>query len=153
VYYRDLGGPVERRASNFPAQAARQTAPRCLAVAWAFVGCAALGTCAGCSGSATVSGNVSYNGSPVAYGAVSFAPVDDAKHAVVGTIDDGKYRVAGIAAGRNLVRVSVGERPAGQTGSSLGSAPSGTLVEIGKSECNIGGGTQSLNFKLNPRTR
>lgn len=60
---------------------------------------------AGCSQSAVVSGSVSYEGQPVANGAISFLPEDGRGPACGGSITDGHFRVDKIPPGRKTVQI------------------------------------------------
>jgi len=113
--------------------------------------CASLAGIGGCSTSATIDGTVSYDGPPVAYGSIAFEPKDTKQKKVVATIDGGKFQANDVTAGPSVIRICVGDRPKSQTGSLINSAPSGTMVEISKSEKNISAGTQTLRFNLKGR--
>jgi hypothetical protein len=110
--------------------------------------CGILISTSGCSSSATIDGTVNYGGGPVAYGSIAFEPKDTHQKKVVATIDEGKFQANDVAKGPSVIRICVGERPAGKTGSLINSTPTGTLVEISKSEKNITGGAQTLKFNL-----
>jgi hypothetical protein len=82
---------------------------------------AALISSSGCSGSATIDGTVNYGGGPVAYGSIAFEPKDTHQKKVVATIDEGKFQANDVAKGPSVIRICVGERPAGKTGSLINS--------------------------------
>jgi hypothetical protein len=68
-----------------------------------------LSTClAGCGGptTATVSGNVTFNGQPVVGGAITLWP-EDGKGAVSGAgIENGRYEIRGVSPGVKIVRLT-----------------------------------------------
>jgi hypothetical protein len=60
----------------------------------------------GCGGSsASISGNVTYNGEPVGDGSITFIPVDGKGPSVGSPIETGHYQVDSITPGPKLVRV------------------------------------------------
>lgn len=65
-----------------------------------------ISTLVGCGGStASVQGNVSYEGTPIQKGMVTFTPVDG-KGSVVGcNIENGKYSATGVTPGKNVLSV------------------------------------------------
>jgi hypothetical protein len=65
-----------------------------------------ISTLVGCGGStASVQGNVSYEGTPIQKGMVTFTPVDG-KGSVVGcNIKNGKYSATGVTPGKNVLSV------------------------------------------------
>ena len=54
----------------------------------------------------TVSGTVTFNGEAVARGAISLFPTDGKGSAAGGLIENGRYRIAGIAPGEKTVQLS-----------------------------------------------
>ncbi len=110
--------------------------------------CASLASIVGCNTSATIDGTVNYGGRPVEYGSISFEPKDTKLKKVVATIDDGRFEANDVTKGPTVIRISVGQHPAAKPGTLIHSAPSGTMVEISKSEKNISGGSQTLKFNL-----
>ncbi len=60
---------------------------------------------AGCSSSAAVSGSVTYEGQPVARGAITFLPEDGRGPSCGGPIVDGRYRVEGATPGKKIVQI------------------------------------------------
>lgn len=61
---------------------------------------------AGCGGStATLTGEVSYDGQPVADGSIVLTPADGKGPTSGGTITDGKYTVANVTPGPKVVRI------------------------------------------------
>jgi hypothetical protein len=102
----------------------------------------------GCSTDATIDGTVNWGGGPVEYGSIAFEPKDTTQKKVVATIDKGRFEAHGVSKGPSVIRISVGERPKGPSGSLIGTNPTGTFSEISKSEKNISGGSQTLKFNL-----
>jgi hypothetical protein len=67
-----------------------------------------VGLLAGCSSgpaSATVSGEVTVDGKPLAKGVISFAPADGVGQPATGNIENGKYSVS-TTAGKKMVQIS-----------------------------------------------
>lgn len=63
---------------------------------------------AGCGGSTSLSGKVSFDGKPIEKGAITFEPVDGKGQATGGAIEGGKYHLQGAAApspGKHLVKI------------------------------------------------
>ena len=60
---------------------------------------------AGCSSSAAVSGSVSYEGQPVANGAIAFLPEDGRGPTCGGPIVEGRYRVEKATPGKKIVQI------------------------------------------------
>ncbi len=63
---------------------------------------------AGCGGSTSLTGKVSYDGKPIEKGAITFEPVDGKGQATGGVIEAGKYALEGSAApspGKQIVRI------------------------------------------------
>lgn len=78
----------------------------------AVVAAAALAV-AGCGGGAgTVTGEVTYDGSPVRTGYVTFAPADGKGQMAGAEIKDGKYRAENVPVGPKVVKVEASEGPA-----------------------------------------
>jgi hypothetical protein len=66
----------------------------------------------GCSDpAATVSGEVTYDGTPVRSGYVTFAPADGKGAVAGGPIADGRYAVAGVAPGPKVAKVEASDKP------------------------------------------
>lgn len=75
-------------------------------ITW-MVATAAIVAAAGCGPTtATVSGTVTFNGEPVAKGAISLFPSDGKGSATGGLITDGRYSIAGVAPGEKIVQLS-----------------------------------------------
>jgi hypothetical protein len=108
----------------------------------------ALAGLTGCSTSATIDGTIKRDGTPLEYGSIAFEPKDSSQRKVVTTIDKGRFEAHEVSKGPSTIRICVGERPKGRSGSLIGSAPTGTLVEISTSDRNISGGSQTLNLNL-----
>lgn len=92
-----------------------------------------LGTFSGCGGTdlATVEGNVTFDGQPVEQGTIAFEPADGLGPVTGGTIENGKYRLAGQAGvppGKKTVRISA-VRKTGRQVEAGSPAPPGTMVE------------------------
>jgi hypothetical protein len=83
----------------------RGAGPLYLALAVCLV--AALAMASGCGGknTATVSGNVTYDGKPIDKGSVSFIPKDGAGPVSAGEIIDGAYRAANVTPGTKIVKI------------------------------------------------
>lgn len=64
-----------------------------------------------------ISGSVTYDGQPVAYGAISFAPADGVGPSAGGEILDGRYTVPDITPGKKIVNIISAEKPSGPVGS------------------------------------
>ncbi len=73
--------------------------------AWVAVGGILLLTVAGCGGSTSVSGTVTYDGQPVQDGAITFLPGDGQGPGVGGPISDGVYRIGEITPGEKVVQI------------------------------------------------
>jgi hypothetical protein len=66
-----------------------------------------LGLIPGCGGSsASISGEVTYNGEPVGNGYITFSPSDGKGPTAGGAIEDGHYLVDSLAPGPKLVKVN-----------------------------------------------
>jgi hypothetical protein len=78
-------------------------------VFWALLPLLAMSGCGGPDNRAEVSGNVSFNGQPLATGSISFVPTDgNTGPSSGGMIVDGKYsvpRAKGVAVGKNRVSI------------------------------------------------
>ncbi len=59
----------------------------------------------------TVTGNVTWNGQPLAYGAISFVPADGATKTAGAMITGGKYRAVDVPPGEKIVQVISGAPP------------------------------------------
>jgi hypothetical protein len=59
----------------------------------------------------TVSGSVTYNGTPIEKGTISFYPVDGNSPTAGGEIANGKYKVSQLTPGRKRVQVTVQPTP------------------------------------------
>jgi hypothetical protein len=67
----------------------------------------AIATAAGCGpGTSTLSGTVTFNGEAVAKGSISLFPTDGKGSPAGGLIENGRYRIAGIAPGEKTVQLS-----------------------------------------------
>jgi hypothetical protein len=66
----------------------------------------------------TVTGNVTWNGRPLPYGAISFAPADGSTKTAGAMITDGKYRAVDVPPGEKIVQVIAGAPPRAPGGSS-----------------------------------
>lgn len=77
-----------------------------IAVAILFGGTVFLAGCAGSVKTADVSGTVSYNGTPVPEGSISFVAADGTGPTVGGAIKDGKYSATKVPLGQNKVSIS-----------------------------------------------
>ena len=79
---------------------------RVASMSW-IVATAAIVAALGCGPTmSTVSGTVTFNGEPVAKGAISLFPSDGKGAPVGGLITDGRYSVSGVAPGEKLVQLS-----------------------------------------------
>ena len=92
-----------------------------------------LAVCLGCGGNdlTTVEGTVTFDGQPVEAGSIVFEPADGAGPAAGGTIEQGKYRLAGdagVVPGQKIVRISA-VRNTGQQVEAGPPAPEGTMIE------------------------
>lgn len=70
-----------------------------------------LGIAVGCSpgaggGNLTVSGKVTYEGQEIEHGQISFIPTDDKGSAAGTSINNGKYTITGLAAGKKRVMIT-----------------------------------------------
>jgi len=75
-------------------------------VRWLAAGVAAVAMM-GCGPStSTISGTVTFNGEPVANGAISFFPTDGKGSPAGGLIKDGRYTVTGLKPGERTVQLS-----------------------------------------------
>ena len=80
---------------------------RVRALAAAVILAAVAGFLSGCgSSTATVSGEVTYDGKPVGDGYITFTPTDGKGKDAGGPISAGAYKVAGLPPGPKLVRVN-----------------------------------------------
>ncbi len=111
-------------------QVANQKTCRWCAVGLMIAWC---GILVGCSGSnlATVRGNVTLDGTPVEQGSIAFEPADGAGPVAGGTIQNGKYLLAGESAalpGKKIVRINA-SRATGRKVEAGPPAPAGTKVD------------------------
>ena len=102
---------------------------------WAGIGLAAslLGMCVGCGGSnlATVRGTVTFDGEPVERGSIAFEPADGVGPVAGGTIEGGKYLLAGeagVTPGKKIVRITA-TRSTGKKIEAGPPEPAGTMVD------------------------
>lgn len=110
-------------------QVAKLKTCRCcvlLTVAWC-------GLLVGCSNSnlATVRGNVTLDGTPLDQGSIVFEPADGKGPVAGGTIQNGKYLLAGESAavpGKKIVRINA-SRTTGRKIEAGPPAPAGTMVD------------------------
>jgi len=73
---------------------------------WNFSGLLILSCSVGCGNeSADVTGSITYNGSEVTNGMITFTPTGEYGSVVGGKIQDGKFSVNGVFPGQNLVAV------------------------------------------------
>src|SRR5436190_19933591 len=72
---------------------------------------------AGCGSSASFSGNVTYNGNPVADGFITFSPTGPGAKEVAAPIKDGAYQLAAIPTGKRLVEIVASGTAAGPVSS------------------------------------
>ncbi len=64
-----------------------------------LVGSVLLGGCGGGDGSATVKGQVTFDGTPIKDGAINLIPIDSDLRRVGGSISDGAYELTGVQSG------------------------------------------------------
>ena len=98
---------------------------------WLLAGFMAV--CIGCGGSdlSTVEGTVTFDGEPVEEGSIVFEPADGVGPAAGGTIEQGRYRLAGdagVVPGQKTVRISA-VRSTGRQVEAGSPAPEGTMVD------------------------
>jgi hypothetical protein len=79
--------------------------PRPVPLAWLPVALA-VGLCAGCGDSSTVSGTVTYAGKAVENGTLSFYPADRKGVARAATVAGGRYWIKDLAPGKKRVRLT-----------------------------------------------
>ncbi len=111
-------------------QVATQTTCRGYRVAFVMAWCGILVGC-GSSNLSTVRGNVTWDGTPVEQGSILLEPADGAGPIASGTIQSGKYLLAGdIAAvpGTKIVRINA-SRPTGRKVDAGPPAPAGTMID------------------------
>src|SRR5262249_59994 len=108
--------------------------------------CVALPLCAGCGGTATVTGQVTFDGKPVERGQIAFLPLDDkgdldSKVPVIGAgINKGKYAAKDVPVGKNKASIPADEiegpsRPPGAAKPLMPpEAPNNLTVETNKPE-------------------
>jgi len=93
-----------------------------------------MGTCVGCDsggGLVAVEGNVTFDGQPVEEGSIAFEPADGAGPSAGGTIQQGKYALAGDAGvlpGKKTVRITAVRKTGKQVAGGL-SGDSDTMVD------------------------
>jgi hypothetical protein len=109
----------------------------------------------GCGGSrdTVVTGNVRWNGEPLAYGFISFRPVDGATKTAGAAIENGIYRANDVPPGEMIVQVMAADPPrVAQSSSDVATVRSTVVIPPdakGNGEKHtIGRGTQTLDLSL-----
>lgn len=127
-----------------------------IACLWLIPCASTIAACAGCSRppANTVTGSVTWNGLPLAYGAISFLPADGASRTAGAVVTDGRYVVIDVPPGEKIVQVISGSPPREPGGSSDVPPPLEFMIPpnaIGNGERHtIIAGQQVLDLQLFP---
>jgi hypothetical protein len=102
-----------------------------------------------------VTGQVRWNGEPLAYGFITFCPVDGATKTAGAAIENGNYRANDVPPGEKIVQIMASDPPRVAQSSSDVAAVRPTVVIPPDAKGNsqkhrIGSGTQSLDVILLP---
>jgi hypothetical protein len=109
----------------------------------------------GCGGSpdTVVTGKVRWNGEPLAYGFITFCPVDGATKTAGAVIENGNYQANDVPPGEKFVQIMASDPPRVAQSSSDVSTAKPTVVIPPDAKGNgekhkIGQGTQTLDLSL-----